>query len=359
MKKTVITLVVAVFTISAIAQNNDLESKREQLTAAKAQLEAAKASVAALQADITQLTPPLLWKKGGFAALNFNSLQLSNWAAGGVSSNSITALGNVYRNYKKGKIEWINNLDMSYGLIQNRYQNIRKNEDRIDLLTKGNYGITDKLSYSALLNLRTQFAPGFDFTDETIEDDDRPAISKFMAPGFLTASLGLNYNVTDYFSVYASPATGKFTIVMDDSIADANIYIPATEDENGNQFYNNNYRAEFGALISARFKKDLTNRINFSSNLNLFNNFTDVNEANRKNWDINMENMLNMKLTDYIGLSFFNTLIYDNDIAVPLFLEAADSKTPPAPKLDANGVQLTGARLQMKNLFGVGFSYKF
>jgi len=69
MKKTILTLIVAVFTISAIAQNNDLESKREQLTAAKAQLEAAKASVAALQADITQLTPPLLWEKGGFAAL--------------------------------------------------------------------------------------------------------------------------------------------------------------------------------------------------------------------------------------------------------------------------------------------------
>lgn len=344
--------------IFSSAQSNDLDTKRKQLETAKTQLEAAKAIVAKIEAEVNLLTPPILWKKGGFAALNFNSLQLSNWAAGGVSSNSITALGNIYRTYKKGKVEWINNLDLAYGLIQNKYQNIRKNEDRIDLLTKGNYGITDKLSYSGLLNLRTQFAPGFDFKDETIDDNNRLAISKFMAPGFLTASFGLNYNITDYFSVYASPATGKFTFVMDDSIADANIYIPATEDENGNPFYKNYFRAEFGALMSARFKKDLTKKINFSSNLNLFNNFTDINEPNRKNWDVNMESMLNMKLTDYIGLSFFNTLIYDNDIAIPLFEDAIDN-TPPTPKLDANGVQLTGARLQIKNLFGVGFSYKF
>ena len=358
MKKLILFTLVVFACVSVSAQTNDLASKRKELETAKTQLEAAKAAVDKLQSEVTSLTPPVLWKKGGFAALNFNSLQLSNWAAGGVSSNSVTVLGNIFRNYKKDKVEWINNLDLAYGLIQNKYQDIRKNEDRIDLLTKGNYGITDKLSYSGLLNLRTQFAEGFDFTDETITDDQRQPISKFMAPGFLTASLGLNYNITDYFSIYASPATGKFTFVMDDSIAEANIYIPATEDENGNQFYNDNYRAEFGALVSARFKKDLTKRINLSSNLNLFNNFTDVNEANRKNWDINMENMLNMKLTDYIGLSFFNTLIYDNDIAVPIF-EDAVGENAPLPKLDAQGNQLTGARLQMKNLFGVGFSYKF
>ena len=352
MKKTFILLLTLCTSFAVLAQENSLEYKSKELAEAKAALEAAKTKVAGLQADVNALTPPKLWAKGGFAALNFNSLQLTNWAAGGVSSNSATAFGNLFRNYKKNKIEWINNLDLAYGLIQKRGQNLRKNEDKIDLLTKGNLGITKKLSYSALLNLRTQFAPGFDFTDETIADENRNEISRFMAPGFLTTSLGLNYNVTDYFSIYLSPATGKFTFVMDDSIAGQNIYIPATLNEQGVQFYNDRYRAEFGALFNARFKKDITERINIASTLNLFNNFTDVNRANRENVDVNWETLINMKLTDFIGVSFFNNIIHDNDVSVTLY-------NGENPILRTDGSQLTGPRTQMKNLFGVGFSYKF
>lgn len=353
MKNLLLTISILSLTLSAFSQANDLESKRKELEAAKAAVVDAQAQVKALEAEVKTLTPPVLWKKGGFTSINFNSLQLTNWAAGGISSNSLTFIGNLFRNYKKDRVEWINNLDLAYGLIQNRGQDIRKNEDRIDLLTKANYGINKKLSYSGLLNLRTQFAPGFDFTDETISDDDREAISKFMAPGVILASLGLNYNVTDYFSIYASPATGKFTVVMDDSIAAENIYIPATTDAAGIQYYNDNFRAEFGAMIKARLKTDITENINIASNLILFNNFTDVNIANRQNVDVNWENTLNMKLSKYIGLSFFNNIIHDNDIAVPLVNENGD------PDLDANGEQKTGPRTQIKNLFGIGFSYKF
>lgn len=347
-KLTILMLCVAFF---ANAQT-ELDLAKKSFDAAKKSLAAQQSLVDAAAARVTALTPPVFWKKGGFGALNFNSLGLTNWAAGGVSSNSISALGNIHRNYKKDKVEWVNNLDLAYGLIQNRGQDIRKNEDRIDLLSKGNYGITEKLSYSALVNFRSQFAPGFDFTDETIADADRQEISRFLAPAYITTSLGFNYNFTDYLSVFLSPATGKFTVVSDDTIAAQNIYIPATLNAEGKQFYNDNYRAEFGALMNARFDKDLTKKINLVSTLNLFNNFTDVNTANRVNIDINWETMLNMKLTDYIGISLSATVIHDNDIAVPLF-EGSN------PILDGEGNPATGPRTQFKRLLGVGFSYKF
>ena len=91
-----------------------------------------------IEQEITKLTPPEYWKKGGFGALNFNSLGLTNWAAGGVSTNSVTAIGNIYRNYKKDKIEWRNNLDLAYGLIKNNGETLRKNEDKIDFLNSFN-----------------------------------------------------------------------------------------------------------------------------------------------------------------------------------------------------------------------------
>lgn len=333
------------FIANVFSQNNELQLKKQELENAKSSLTEAQKRVKTIEQEIAQLTPPVYWEKGGFGALNFNSLGLTNWAAGGVSANSVTAIGNIYRNYKKGKVEWRNNLDLAYGLIKNEGETLRKNEDKIDFLTKGNYGITDKLSYSSLLNFKSQFAPGFDFSDPTIEDKDRKEISKFLAPAYLTTSIGLNYNVTDYFSVYLSPATGKFTFVNDDSIAAQNIYIPATLDDNGVQFYNDRYRAEFGALFNAQFKKDLTKKINLTSTLNLFNNFTDVNTANRENIDVNWETMINMKLTEYIGVSFYTNLIHDNDVAVQLY--------------EGNTIVGSGPRTQFKRLLGVGFSYKF
>ena len=345
MKHLLTLLIIIGFIANVFSQNDALQLKKQELENAKSSLTEAQKRVKTIEQEIIQLTPPVYWQKGGFGALNFNSLGLTNWAAGGVSANSVTAIGNIYRNYKKGKVEWRNNLDLAYGLIKNKGETLRKNEDKIDFLTKGNYGITDKLSYSSLLNFKSQFAPGFDFSDPTKDDKDREEISKFLAPAYLTTSIGLNYNFTDYFSVYVSPATGKFTFVNDDSIAAKNIYIPATLDNNGVQFYNDRYRAEFGALFNAQFKKDLTKKISLTSTLNLFNNFTDVNTANRENIDVNWETMINMKLTEYIGVSFYTNLIHDNDVAVPLY--------------EGNTIVGYGPRTQFKRLLGVGFSYKF
>ncbi|MDG1725444.1 MAG: DUF3078 domain-containing protein [Bacteroidia bacterium] len=345
MKHLLTLLIIIGFIANVFSQNDALQLKKQELENAKSSLTEAQKRVKTIEQEIIQLTPPVYWQKGGFGALNFNSLGLTNWAAGGVSANSVTAIGNIYRNYKKGKVEWRNNLDLAYGLIKNKGETLRKNEDKIDFLTKGNYGITDKLSYSSLLNFKSQFAPGFDFSDPTKDDKDREEISKFLAPAYLTTSIGLNYNFTDYFSVYVSPATGKFTFVNDDSIAAKNIYIPATLDNNGVQFYNDRYRAEFGALFNAQFKKDLTKKISLTSTLNLFNNFTDVNTANRENIDVNWETMINMKLTEYIGVSFYTNLIHDNDVAVPLY--------------EDNKIVGSGPRTQFKRLLGIGFSYKF
>ena len=345
MKHLLTLLIIIGFIANVFSQNDALQLKKQELENAKSSLTEAQKRVKTIEQEIIQLTPPVYWQKGGFGALNFNSLGLTNWAAGGVSANSVTAIGNIYRNYKKGKVEWRNNLDLAYGLIKNKGETLRKNEDKIDFLTKGNYGITDKLSYSSLLNFKSQFAPGFDFSDPTKDDKDREEISKFLAPAYLTTSIGLNYNFTDYFSVYVSPATGKFTFVNDDSIAAKNIYIPATLDNNGVQFYNDRYRAEFGALFNAQFKKDLTKKISLTSTLNLFNNFTDVNTANRENIYVNWETMINMKLTEYIGVSFYTNLIHDNDVAVPLY--------------EDNKIVGSGPRTQFKRLLGIGFSYKF
>ena len=81
-----------------------------------------------------------------------------------------------------------------------------------------------------------------------------------------------------------------------------------------------------------KFKKDLMENVNFSSKLELFNNYTDKNKDNAKKVDVNWENMLTLKVNKYITASISTQLLYD-----------------------ANVVE----RTQFKETIGVGFGYKF
>lgn len=123
-----------------------LEQKQEELKEAQAILDAQKANVAAIQIQVNDLLPKKIWNKEGAASLNFNSLGLTNWAAGGVSSNSLSSAVNLRANYKKDDIFWANNLDLGYGLIQNEGMPLRKNEDRIDLTSVFGKRISDKFN---------------------------------------------------------------------------------------------------------------------------------------------------------------------------------------------------------------------
>lgn len=329
-----------------VASAQTLAEKEKEVEKAKAAVEAATAALKKVESEFEALKPFVAWKKGGFSSLNYNSLGLTNWAAGGVSSNAVSASIGLFGNYAKDKLSWTNSLDLAYGLIQNRGQAFRKNEDRIDFTSVVGRQLSPKLDLATRINLLTQFAPGYDYTNTALTDKERPVISQFFAPAFAIASLGVNYKPIKPLSVYLSPATGKFTIVLDDTIAAKNIYIPNTLNKDGVQFYSNNYRAEFGALFNALFEQAIGKRLAYKSNLNLFWNYTDVNTENRENVDVAWINEFNIKVTEYIGARVFTHLIHDNDIQVPLY---------------ENGVATgaTGPRTQFMRVFGIGFSKKF
>jgi hypothetical protein len=180
MKKTFLLTGFWAFINFAYAQT-DLEKKQKALDEANIQLKTAQANVDALKGDIAKLTPIPAWEKGGFAALNFNQVSFTNWAAGGQNAISTTFIGNTFAKYKKGKTSWDNNLDLTYGLLKNKGQSLRKNEDKIDFFSKVGVRATDKLNWAGLVNFKSQFADGYNFNDP---DEKRPVVSKFMAPAF-------------------------------------------------------------------------------------------------------------------------------------------------------------------------------
>jgi len=127
------------------------------------------------------------WNFGGLASFNFSQVSLTNWAAGGKSSSSGVAIFNVFGNYKKDNLSWENSLDMGYGLLKEQDNEVVKSNDKFDLNSK--YGIkkTEKLYISTLFNFKTQFTPGYKYPNTT------DAISKLLAPAYITLSLGADY----------------------------------------------------------------------------------------------------------------------------------------------------------------------
>jgi hypothetical protein len=332
-----VTLLAAVVIVASLsfAQQPDLEKKKKELEHADEKLKQAQTFVDSLKAQIERLTPVPDWTTGGYGAINFNQAAFTNWAAGGQNAISMTALGNAFAKYKKGKVSWDNNLDMTYGIIKSKNKSPKKNEDKIDLFSKFGHYASPHINYTVLINFKSQFAEGYNFNDP---NENRPVISKFMAPAFLLVSVGLDYKPNKALSLYISPATGKYTFVTDDSIAAKNLYIPVTATDS-------KFRGEFGALFTAIYQKDIVKKINVKSKLDLFNNYTDLNEPNRKNVDVNWENNIGIKLGKYLGASIITNLIYDNDIKIEY-----DPEKKPGAK---------GPRTQFKESFGLGFSYKF
>lgn len=269
------------------------------------------------QKDTIKTDTVKLWKTGGFSILTFNQVNLSNWVAGGENAISTTAILNLFANYKKDKVVWDNSLDLGYGLMKSGSAGTRKNEDKIELNSKYGYKAFANVFYSALVNYRTQFAKGYNYPNDSVP------ISRFNAPGYLTVSLGLDYKPNDFLSVFVSPATGKFTFVSDQALADAGAYGV----EPGKKV-----RSEFGASLSAKFQKDVVKNVNVVSKLTLFNNYTDSDKANRKNIDVNWEVMINMKAGKFLTTTILANLIYDQNVI---------DKT------------------QFKEVLGVGLSYKF
>ena len=286
------------------------------------------------------------WKHGGFTSLSFTQVSLSNWAAGGEDAYSGVILFNYFKNYAKDKSAWDNSLDLAYGMIKSGDGDVRKNEDKIDFNTKYGYKAFGKFFYSALLNFKSQFAPGYNYPD------DSTLVSKFAAPAYLTIAIGLDYKPSEFFSAFISPATGKYTMVSDNKLADAGAYgvDPAEYDSAGVKTKDGKtIRPEFGAYFRAKFQKDLAANFNLSTTINLFDNYTDKKTANQTNVDVNWETMLTLKAGKWITATLAANLIYDDDIDLPSYETINGIKT----------ITGSGPKTQFKEVFGIGLSYKF
>jgi len=280
------------------------------------------------------------WKFGGLFSLNGQQVALTNWAAGGNSSISVGGLLNLFAKYKKGKSSWDNNLDLAYGVIKQGTDKVWwKNDDRIQLNSKYGYKAFDHVFYAALVDFKTQFTDGFNYPNDSVY------ISRFMAPGYGLAALGMDYKPNDNFSLFVSPVTGKFTFVNDAKLARAGAFgvqkeviDPVTGNVTKKYL---THREEFGAYLKMQYQTKVMDNITFQTVLELFTNYLDHPE----NIDVNWTTLTTFKVNKLISATLSTQLIYDDDIKI--LRTAGDNKGTVGPDV------------QFKQVLGIGLSYKF
>jgi hypothetical protein len=263
------------------------------------------------------------WKKGGVVGINLSQTSLSNWAAGGDEfSLSLNVITSLYAFYKKDKSSWDNTFDFNAGYIRTTSLGGRKNDDRLDLLSKYGYAIAPKWNVGGLFNFRSQLFKGY-----TYRDGIRKFSSAFLSPAYVLLSAGVDFKPTDNFSVFISPATARLTIIKDDTISAKGLYgVDPGE----------HHKFEFGAFLSASYIKDLNKIVSYKGRLDLFSNY----KRHPENIDLLMSNVFAAKLSKWFTATWNLDLVYDDDTRL----------------FGDNG---RSAALQIKSLIGVGLLMKF
>ncbi|MFO0322683.1 MAG: DUF3078 domain-containing protein [Bacteroidota bacterium] len=284
------------------------------------------------------------WKLGGVISINGQQVSLTNWAAGGNNSISLGGLVNIFAKYKKGEATWDNSLELGYGLIkQGSNPKWIKNDDKIQITTKYGRHAFKKWYYSLLGDFRSQFANGYNFPNDSVY------ISKFLAPGYGLAALGLDYKPNDHFSLFIAPLTGKFTLVNDDNLAKAGAFgVQKNEylDANNPLLVTTKYkkhREEFGGYVKAQYQTKIMDNITFQTIVEFFSNY--LNQPG--NVDVNWTTLTTFKVNKFISATLATQLIYDDDIKV---VRNYGDRT-------VKGT--IGPDVQFKQVLGLGFSYKF
>lgn len=268
----------------------------------------------AFSQDATQADTTKLWQIGGMGSLNFSQLYYGDhWSAGGEKSISGLAILDLNANYKKGNTSWDNSFDMNIGFTKLNGTEYRKSEDIFDISSKYGKKASKKWNYSASIGLNSQLLDGYNYPNDSV------IISGFLAPGYILASLGMDYKPFDGLSMLLSPITGKITLVLANTLSSKGAFGVKPGE---------NMRGEMGTAVKVVLNKEVFKNVIAKSKFKLFSNFFEHPE----NMDVEWEVLLTLKVNKLITTNISTHLIYDHDVI---------------------------QKVQFKEFFGVGLTYKF
>lgn len=281
-----------------------------------------------------------IWSTGGSANLNFSQGYFANWIKGGETSISMLTIIKMEANYSKKDIRWDNNAELKLGFLGLFPENdpdqfwFRKNDDRIDINSKYGQKAYKDFYYTFLGNIQTQFIEGKEYP----RPDTFVVVSKFLSPGYVILSFGMDYKPSKDFTLMISPLTNKISVSIDTASIKDHTKFGIPQDKKA--------KFEIGAYLKSGIKYNIKKNMQIENKFNLFTNYTEKPYQLRKT-DIDWEFSYVLKFSHFITTTINTHLIYDYDIKFPV------------KDADGNDTGETKAKVQFKEYFSIGFLYKF
>lgn len=276
-----------------------------------------------IRLDSVWISPTSYYLSKGKITTLLNQSQYKNWIAGGVNNLSLTLILDYDFTLKNGDLEWINRIDGAYGLVKNQDEDIKKNEDRLELYSLLALKNKGRWSYSAVFNLKSQWSNGYEYAPLPNGVIDRTLTTKFLSPAYSQVGLGMFYKRDDNFWFNYALLSARYIMVntvFTESLLDGENYFGVEKGKSG--------RFEAGGIISAYYKKEIMKNMHMENKLNLFQNY--------------LEDPLNIDVDYTLSLEFTINQFFSTNILVQILYD--DNAIP---------------EIQLKEVFGVSFNVNF
>lgn len=257
----------------------------------------AQAQVATDSADAPTWKPSLIAKVSG------SQVGFQNWAEGGVNTFSLNLGVDGKLERVSGAWSQTHELRLGYGIVKQETLDIRKSEDIIRLAMTFEYtggGFFGKLNPTFAILARSQFDEGFAFQKNPFGDERTPPVkvSDLLSPGTFQQSIGLTHSPGNWFKQRLGIAA-KETVVLIEELRPLYSIDP-----------DKNARFELGLESFTKVDKEVFEHVHYKSTLGLFAAFNKLQKP-----DFLWENLVAMKVNDWLSVNFEWVVLYDTDIS--------------------------------------------
>ncbi|MBC8192139.1 MAG: DUF3078 domain-containing protein [Candidatus Marinimicrobia bacterium] len=244
---------------------------------------------------LAQDEAPSPWKNSVKGGLNLTQTGFDNWSAGG--QNAFAWQMNLNYSFVQNleKTTWSHKGKFLYGATKTGNKELRKSVDEIKMESVLTYKLGSKINPFVAVTGETQFDAGYDYsTDSSFQ------ISAFLDPGYFRESIGVGYAINENLGTRLG-LSFKQTVTSD---------YPAPYADDPKTTEIETLRSEIGAESVTDFTYNVSENTEYVSKLELFSAFSSF-----SNMDVNWDNTLTVKVSEYINMNVNFKMVYDKDVS--------------------------------------------
>lgn len=245
------------------------------------------------------------WRNWVSFGINMNQASFSDsWKGGGISSLAVGTSFNYKTDYTKGDKSYVSEVILQYGKIKNKGQLQKKTNDRLYWDNKVALKLSKSWNFFGSVNFESQFDRGFSYTTTTVNGEKVETanpISRFMSPGYLTESLGLEFRPSRFYSLRIGTGTARQTFVLDKSLYKNN-------NKNFGVDSGQVFRNELAFQLVSNFEKEVMPNLVVKSVYTVFANYEKLRSIDQR-----LDLTLIAKVNRLINVTVAGVALYDDD----------------------------------------------